>query len=384
VKGDTLNGWYLGGAELTLKKRKKRLCLLLPSHWSASFGGSEYQVRCLLEKIVAQRAFDITYLARDVHPDFNPVGYDIQRVGTGRGFARHGFFFDSMSLLSILKRIQPDVIYQRVGCAYTGVAAFYARHNNSKMVWHIAHDSDVDPFGDVFSFNIISRYIEKKFLEYGIAHSDHVIAQTKQQEDLLYKYYKKEACTIVPNFHPSPREEIRKGSEIRIVWVANLKPFKCPETFIRLAEELNGEGNVRFIMIGRAGESQWHRDMLSRMAAVHKLEYLGECSQDEVNQVFASADVFVNTSIHEGFPNTFIQAWMRKVPVVSLQVDPDGVLGKKGIGFCSGTYERLRDDVALLIEDSDLRHRMGEKAQDHAFKHHPLKNAEKIIEILEQ
>lgn len=356
----------------------------MPNHWSGNFGGSEYQVRCLLDVLVKRRRFEITYLTRYVNPGYTPDGYAVQPIGNGDGIGRYGFVFDAPRLLAALKRVRPDVIYQREGTAYTGIAAYYSRDNDCRFVWHISSDSDVDrtarrPYFD----NFISRYIDDKALAYGISRGDKVIAQSRHQADLLLKYYAREATAVVPNFHPRPREEIKKGSEIRVVWVANLKAFKQPEAFIALARELGSDRRARFTMLGRAGASRWHRDVLRKIAAVPKLEYLGERSQDEVNRVLASAHIFVNTSLYEGFPNTFIQAWMRKVPVVSLHADPDGILSRNGVGFRCGTYESLRDRVALLIENGSLRSEMGETAQHYAFEHHSMKNADRIIEILE-
>ena len=56
-----------------------------------------------------------------------------------------------------------------------------------------------------------------------------------------------------------------------------------------------------------------------------------------MNRLLARSHIFVNTSTHEGFPNTFIQSWLREVVVVSLQVDPDQVLERQQVGIAAGS-----------------------------------------------
>ena len=209
-------------------------------------------------------------------------------------------------------------------------------------------------------------------------------AQTEHQGDLLQQYYGRRPSAIIPNFHPFPQELFEKGKEIRVVWVANLKPVKQPEVFVRTAQDLLGMRGVKFIMIGRALNTKWDREMLKKMSALENLEYLGERSLKEVNEVLARAHIFVNTGTYEGFPYTFIQAWMRKVPVVSLNVNPDNIIDRSRIGFFSKIYNQMVKDVARLIQDSKLRHDMVERAQTFAFDKFYMKNAEKIIHMLEQ
>jgi glycosyltransferase involved in cell wall biosynthesis len=98
--------------------------------------------------------------------------------------------------------------------------------------------------------------------------------------------------------------------------------------------------------------------------------------------MLSQGHILVNTSKQEGFSNTFIQAWMRKVPVVSLQVDPDSVLEKEGIGFCSGSFDQLVKDTQKLITDDKLRNEMGERARAYAIKNHSLKNMDKILDLM--
>jgi glycosyltransferase involved in cell wall biosynthesis len=365
-------------------KSKKKICIISPCHWAACFGGSEYQLQLLLEILAARGSFDITYLARNVNPSFSSPEYSIICVSCEYRIRRYSFLFDVRNLLSTLRKIRPEVILQRVGCAYTGIVAYYARCNSCKTIWHVAIDTDVCPSLGKFSLNYIFRFLDKKALEYGINHVHYIIAQTEHQGDLLQQHYGRRPNVIIPNFHPFPQEVVEKGNEITVVWVANLKPLKQPEVFVRMARDLRGMRGVKFIMIGRALNTQWHREMLKKMSALENLEYLGECSLDEVNKILAKAHIFVNTSTYEGFPNTYIQAWMRKVPVVSLNVNPDNIINHNRIGFFSKTYNQMVKDVARLIQDSKLRHDMGERAQTFAFDNFSMKNAEKIIHMLEQ
>ena len=75
-------------------------------------------------------------------------------------------------------------------------------------------------------------------------------------------------------------------------------------------------------MIGRPGEPARYGALHQQMKLLPNLDYLGEQPIERVNSEIAASDVLVTTS-YEGFPNTFIQAWLRGVPVVSNGVDPD-------------------------------------------------------------
>ena len=368
-----------------MNKSKKKLCILMLGHWTDVMGGSQYQVKCLLDKIVPTDQFEVHYLTRNYDPRFSPDGYRIIKIADERGIRRYGSFFDVFTLLKLLHQIRPDVIYQRVGCAYTGIAAYYARRNNCRMVWHIAHDSDVLPSKERLSLRNIIRSIDKKILEYGVRSSHYIIAQTNQQAEFLKKHYGRTPTAVVHNFHPLPRENIKKTNPVKIVWIANFKPMKQPEYFIRLARDLSDLGEkVECIMIGAPAHwaFHWQRSLESEMNEIERLEYLGACPLEEVNSILAKAHIFVNTSLYEGFANTFIQAWMRKVPVVSLHVNPDGVFERHKIGFFAGTYEKMLQRVVELIKNPALRDEMGERARAYAFEKHSEKNIAGLVQLL--
>jgi glycosyltransferase involved in cell wall biosynthesis len=362
--------------------RKKRICIVIGSHWAARIGGAQYQVRCLLGELQKRDGIEIFYLTRNLNPSYKPVGYKIIKVSDAKGIRRHAFFFDTTRLLNLLKGIKPDIIYQRGFNAYTGVTAYFARRNNCKMVWHISHEYDVSPFRLVPTINSVTKFIDRKIGEYGIRNSDYIIAQTKEQRNLLERNYGRWPTAIMRNFHPFPVESLEKRPPMKIVWIGNFKQTKRPELFERLAKDISHLDEIEFIMIGRTGSRAQYRELSDRIQRTKNINYLGECSIEEVNGILAEAHIFVSTSVAEGFPNTFIQAWMRKVPVMSIDVNVDGIFDDRRLGLYASSYEELRENVIKLIKDPDLRETMGNYAQDYAFKYHSLANAKDLVSLL--
>jgi len=117
--------------------------------------------------------------------------------------------------------------------------------------------------------------------------------------------------------------------------------------------------------------------LLEKTSKLSNLKYLGEISYEETNELLSKSSLFVNTSTTEGFSNTYIQAWMRENPVVTLNCDPDDLIKINKIGFHSGSFKRLVKDVRYLIENEDVRREMGKRAREYAFKNHDIKKVGK-------
>lgn len=357
----------------------------MPGHYTDVMGGAQYQAKCLIDALDKTGKYEIYFTARNVDPDYKPSHYSIKKVPRPLGLKRARLFLDVLPLYRILKEIQPDIIYQRVASAYTGIAAIYAHRNHCKLVWHISSDADVKISKFRLTRDLVLKYIDTKLMQYGIRNADQIIAQTNAQARMLSEYYGIEPNVVVPNFHPFPNEAISKSYPVKVLWIANLKKLKQPEIFIKLAEDLRDLDNVEFIMMGeKQGSDKWKRNLSERIEKASKLKYLGAITQDQVNGYLAQSHILVNTSKFEGFSNTFIQAWMRNVPVVSLHVNPDNLLDGDTLGYCAGTYNALLGHVKYLIENSLERDRMGEAARNYAIEHHSVKNAESLISVFDQ
>ena len=82
----------------------------------------------------------------------------------------------------------------------------------------------------------------------------------------------------------------------------------------------------------------------------------------EVNAYFERARVFLNTSDSEGFPNSFLQAWVRRVPVISY-FDPDQVIAAKGLGVSVDTQNDFVAAISGLLGDEDERQEAGRRSR---------------------
>jgi glycosyltransferase involved in cell wall biosynthesis len=144
---------------------------------------------------------------------------------------------------------------------------------------------------------------------------------------------------------------------------------------------------VRFIMIGAppasTGSPAWRESLMAGIEALPNLQYLGLQTHAEVNALLARAHIFVNTSLHEGFPNTFIQAWLRQVAVVSLNVDPDGVLEKKRVGIIAHSEAALQAAVRRLVEHPETLADFARRGQEHARTAHSLGNSRELMRLIE-
>jgi glycosyltransferase involved in cell wall biosynthesis len=358
---------------------KPRLCIVDPHETE---GGAEYQISLLIDALVDK--YEVHYLAHFPDGGDRTRKYRVAQIGGGGAVRRLGYLADGPSLYRTLQKIDPCLIYQRVACGYTGVCALYSRRRGVPLVWHVAHDTDVMPENLDRSRNFVRLRLEKWAVEYGLRRATRIVAQTRRQSELLQRNYGRTADAVIFNFHPPPRETIDKEGALTVVWIANLKPWKRPEVFVRLAQSFGGRGDVRFIMVGApAPPSDSQAALMRSIDAAPNLQYVGRKSHEEVNELLARAHVFVNTSTHEGFPNTFVQAWQRDVAVVSLSVDPDEVLKREQVGIAAHTEQDLQAGVRTLIERPELRARYALRGREHALAHHSLRNAENLVALID-
>lgn len=104
-----------------------------------------------------------------------------------------------------------------------------------------------------------------------------------------------------------------------------------------------------------------------------------------VEDYLRAADIFVLPSWREGLPNSLLEAMACGLPCVATRLPWNQEIirdGENGLLFQAGDIDDLTEKLLRLVEDSDLRKRMGEKARIAMVKNFSIdKIADKYVKL---
>lgn len=226
---------------------------------------------------------------------------------------------------TLLRHVDADVLVQRAAGSYTGVVGLVARARRRRFVYSTASDFDFDA-----GFLDHDRTARRLF-PIGIRCAHAIVVQTDAQARLCEQRWQRD-CTVVRSIAaPAPaRDEPPQA----LLWAGRATDRKRPEAFVELARRLP---QARFRMV-----CELPRQLREQAAGVANLEVLAPLSQADLGRLIDRAVAVVSTSVKEGMPNVFLEAWARGVPALALSHDPDGVIERHELGRVAGdSPERL-------------------------------------------
>jgi glycosyltransferase involved in cell wall biosynthesis len=138
------------------------------------------------------------------------------------------------------------------------------------------------------------------------------------------------------------------------LWIGRVIPIKQPLAYVELARLLP-EAPFSMVTVPQPGQEQLMEELERAASSVPNLELAGPRPRPEVMDLIERAVAVVSTSEYEGFPNVFLEAWARGVPVLALSHDPDQVIERHGLGECAhGSLDVLAGGARRLwLERAD-------------------------------
>ncbi len=316
--------------------------LVLDPQAKQTSGGAELQV-ALLAAELAKRGHQVTIVGGD---HGQPADRTLQgmRLRTGGRFHTGGLL-DTLRALPVVLRIvaeeKPDytlILGWTTWLFFLHVAKPLLR---TKLVFICGLDTEVN---GVFRAQNPAR---GALFEYGVRHADLRLAMTDDQREQFHRAG--QDCGLYRNLI-LPRIAPRKtAKDLALLWVARCQPIKRPHLFLDLAARLPEE---RCVMICPDEDRALWESLESRARTLPNVEFLRRVPYHEIQEWYDRAQIFVNTSEAEGFPNSFIQAAQGGAAILSLAVDPDMVLTRYGAGLCAGgDVENFFREAARLLGD---------------------------------
>ena len=352
-----------------MKNTVNKICIiglddypLLAGETETSLVGGECVQRVMLARAWRDLGLDVSIIVHDQGQGARREIDGILTIAAHRrdeGVPMLRFVHPRMTrLLAALISADAEVYYQSCAGAYTGITSWFCRSAGKRFVYRVASDVDCQPGQQLIEF-----WRDKKLFEYGLRRADLVAAQTAHQARLLLENYCV-ASSVVNLAVDTPGEESMADKDIDVLWVSNLQPVKRPELALELARRMP---RVRFTMIGGPMPSYqtYYDDVLEAAARLTNVRMAGPVRYADIGGYFDRARIFLNTSSVEGFPNTYLQSWVRGVPVVGF-FDPDGLVQKHQLGWPANSLDDMREAIASILADDQRRDAMSRRARDFA------------------
>lgn len=305
-------------------------------------------------------------------------------------------FYDIVAYFKIKKIIQeykPDIVHTHASKS-GAIGRLAANSCKVPLIVHTFHGHVFHSYFTPFMSKVIVRF-ERFFAKRTHA----IIAISDSQKHELTEVYKiappEKVFTIPLGFNLdkySVDQDTKKiifrnkygfqKSELIIGIVGRLVPIKNHDMFLEVAAIVKSKTNknIRFAVIGD-GESRPGIEKKSEELGLsysyyitnpkEKTDILVTSWETEIDQALAGLDIVVLTSNNEGTPVSLIEAQSAYLPVVSTNVGgvEDIVIhGETGFITDVGDVKAFAEYLIKLIEDENLRHRMGKSGYENVVK----------------
>lgn len=336
-------------------------------------GGVEKQTT-MMARWLASRGHDVSLLTWDEGQPESIVIDGVRVVKLCR--QRDGFPFVRFiaprwtSLCRALTRADADVYYQNCGEYVTGQVALWCRLRRRAFVYSSASDADCDR-----NLPLMPERRVRSFYRIGVRLADRVIVQTSRQRLMLERGFGRDATVIAMPCAPPARPASSAQTDDRrtVVWIGRICRVKRPDRFLDAAALCP---ELRFVLVGPNDDTPEYTNGIAEQAAsLRNVTMFGAASRAEVDTLLQHAVCLCCTSDHEGFPNTFLEAWSHGRPVVSTW-DPDSLITANGLGATvAPNAAAVAASVRSIVESPDRWARASANARRYFDETHALDGA---------
>lgn len=321
-------------------------------------GGAELQT-VMLAAALAEHGLRVAHIVLPLEGEATslPNGVEVvQRRPFAGGWRLLGQAREIGRVWRALAAADAGVYVVRSSWAALGVVAAFCALRRRRLVWASASDLD---FG---SFFFRGRRAELELFRLGVRRADLIVVQTEAQANLAEEAFGSRRRVVrIPSF-ARLAEPSRRAPEA-FLWTGRLEEYKGPVAYVELARSVP---EAHFWMIPKFVEESaaYGREVEAGAAELPNLELLEARPHGELMELVERSVAVVNTSPSEGMPNTFLEAWARGIPVLTLVFDPDSRVEREQLGVAAGgSKERFAEGARELWDGRTRREDLSRRVR---------------------
>jgi len=283
-------------------------------------------------------------------------------------------------IYQVIKKEKPDLVHLHLLKArfFGGLAAKLAGVPMLVETFHGNLFSDY--YGKLKTAVILAA---ERFLGWLIMSRVIAISEAQKEELIRYRICSKKKIDVIPlgldlehfvhcsRFKGELRKELGISEEsILLGTVGRLVPIKGLCYLLDAIYRVARSTDVDFCLLV-IGDGQMHRDLKSQVSTLgieKRVRFLGW--RFDLERIYADLDVTVLSSLNEGTPVSVIEAMVAGKAVVATKVGGVRDLiedGRTGLLVPSKDPDALANAILRLVNDHDLRRRLGEEARDSVY-----------------
>jgi glycosyltransferase involved in cell wall biosynthesis len=162
--------------------------------------------------------------------------------------------------------------------------------------------------------------------------------------------------------HKSLNENNR--TKFNIGTITRITPIKGILTFIRAASHVLKEFNAKFIIVGEVQDEEYFEDCQKLLEKLELESHVAFKGFQNSLDWYPQFDVFVLSSLSEGFPLTLLEALSCEVPCIATNVGGVSEILDKDYLVQKWDAEGLADKISWLLTNPEKRERIGIKGRE--------------------
>tara|TARA_Y100001954_G_C15754817_1_gene575712 strand:+ start:113 stop:1192 length:1080 start_codon:yes stop_codon:yes gene_type:complete len=281
----------------------------------------------------------------------------------------------------LVKNFRPDIIINflpsnniiggLVGKIY-GVKKIYSGVRSSRLSWR--------------------KYLEILFSHHLLSNAT-IFNNTSGYNYFIRRGFLERKSIVIPNcIFPMQKQKSFENNEhnntINILMVARFEYYKDYFTALRSvkkAHQLLQNKKIIFNIVGIGSQEALIKNWIKELS-IEEITNI-YINPDNIDEFYLKSDIFIQTSLFEGFSNSIMEAMSFSLPVITTDVGDNSVLVKEGInGYLTKVKDinTISDRIVYLVYSDKTRYKMGLKSYEYIKNNFTIKKfAQRFTELFE-